>query len=114
MKNEKLTEYELKLANEIKRALLKNKRRKLLVYVHHVAPSGMSRTLRFTFIDSYGDPINADYIISKVAGETRTHDGVRVKGCGMDMIFATLNCFLIGMGVKNSESFKYASNYTMI
>lgn len=114
MKNEKLTEYELKLAKEIKRALLKNKRRKMLVYVHHVAPSGMSRTLRFTFIDSYGDPLNADLIISKVAGETRTYDGVRVKGCGMDMIFATLNCFLIGMGVKPSESFKYASNYTMI
>jgi hypothetical protein len=113
MKKEKLTEYELKLANEIKRALLNNKRDKMLVYISRVSKSGMSRNIRFTFIDSYGSPVYPDYIFSKLGIGTYTGEyGIRVRGCGMDMVFHTLDCFLSCMGVK--DAYKWAHNYTMI
>lgn len=111
MKNEKLTEYELKLCKRVKYALLHNQKERLLVYVSSVAKSGMSRTLRFTFIDSDGQPLCLDYLLSKIVG-TRTKHGLRVRGCGMDMIFHTLECFLSANKVKNAYTF--AHNYTLI
>lgn len=114
MKNEKLTEWELKAAKEMKRALIKNQRNRVLVYIKSVSRSGLSRCLRFTFLDSYGDPLNMDSIVAKVTGERNTDKGVFVKGCGMDMIFSTLNCFLIGMGVDPKEAHFFACNYKQI
>lgn len=111
MKNEKLTEYELKLCKEVKNALVHGKKNKILVYVVDVAKSGMSRRLRFTFIDKHGNVCYLDYLLSKFCG-TLTDEGLRVRGCGMDMIFHTLECFLSACGVKNP--YHYAGNYTRI
>ena len=113
MKNEKLTEYEMKLCKEMKRALLANKREKMLVYVKSVSRSGMSRNLRFTFIDKYGTPVYPEYLFNKLGIGYYTKDGaLRVRGCGMDMIFHTLECFLFCCGVK--DAYKWAHNYTQI
>ena len=112
MKNEKLTEFEVKLCKKVKKALVTKKGGKMLVYVRSVAPSGMSRTLRFNFVNAKGDIYYMDYLISKFCGIYTKEGGVRVRGCGMDMIFHTLECFLAGNGVK--EAYKYAGNYTLL
>lgn len=112
MKNKKLTDTELKLNNAIKNALIKGKREKVIVYVKSVSSSGMSRNLRFAFVDK-GAVLYPNYLFSKLGIGTFTKEGsLRVKGCGMDMIFHTLDLFLQINKVK--DAYKFAKNYTLI
>lgn len=105
-----LSEFDLELCKKIKRALKTGKGGQIAAFVVRVAPSGMSRTIRFKFIDNKGNIYHIDHIISQFIG-TRTEEGVRVAGCGMDMIFASICNLLSGLGVK--DSFKFA-RYTML
>ena len=41
-----------------------------------------------------------------------SHEGLTVGGCGMDMVFHTLECFLQAQGVK--DAYHYAGNYKLI
>lgn len=105
-----LSEFDLNLCKKIKRALITGKGGQIAAFVVRVAPSGMSRIIRFKFVDNKGNIYNIDHIVSQFVG-TRTEDGVRVGGCGMDMIFASIYNFLSGLGVK--DAYKFA-RYTML
>lgn len=112
MKNEKLTDTELKLNNAIKNALVKGKKEKIIVYVKRVSSSGFSRKLRFAFVDN-GKVLYPNYLFSSLGIGTLTKDGsIRVIGCGSDIIFQTLYKFLQINKVKDAN--KFAKNYTFI
>lgn len=58
--------------------------------VRKVSASGMSRTIDFYAV---GEDRQPDYLtgyFARVLGWTRTNRGLRVNGCGMDMIFHTV------------------------
>ena len=72
--------------------------------VEHVSRSGMSRVISFRVPMLADDKTSANgvrfgfyhvtHLFSKVLGWPMTpiRDGLRVQGCGMDMIFHTLDC----------------------
>ena len=65
-----------------------------------VAKSGMRRTISFYMIEN-NKIIDITQVIAQVLGYTLQRDcTIRVKGCGMDMIFATLSDFANKIGFK--------------
>lgn len=72
----------------------------VIASVKSVAKSGMSRTISFYIIEN-NKPIDITCVIAQVLGHTLQRDcTIRVKGCGMDMIFATLSAFASKIGFK--------------
>lgn len=73
--------------------------------VNHVSSTGMSRVIHFVAITKRGGVYCLDGLIHKITGYKfdNSYNGLRVYGCGMDMIFNTLY-------VLNS----YARNYNII
>lgn len=73
------------------KALAENR---IIVSIPRVSKSGMSRVIHFGEIrvsdDGRGMVWNFDYFFSKF-GYRYERDGLRVHGCGMDMIYATLD-----------------------
>jgi hypothetical protein len=59
--------------------------------IDHVSSSGMSRTIRFILIKNnmpvYLDGVIADLLDYKI---DLKHNGLKVSGCGMDMIFSVV------------------------
>lgn len=55
--------------------------------LRHVSASGMSRTIDLIHISNKGAVSRIGYNAAQAIGWTydRKHEGVRVKGCGMDM-----------------------------
>lgn len=70
---------------------------KIYCQVNSVSKSGMSRTIS-VFIVHKGDIINLNYTpFWKIYGDSKRNGVVRIKGCGMDMLFEAtyrLYCFL--------------------
>lgn len=79
-----------------------------LVNVTSVAKSGMSRTMQIflnpavqngnhrlgeLFSDAER-PMRITHLVAKVLGYPETDKGLRVSGCGMDMVFAVLSDFI--------------------
>jgi len=55
--------------------------------IRHVSPSGMSREISVRMIDA-GRIISLDWLVSNALGiKIGKHNGLVVKGCGMDMGF---------------------------
>lgn len=56
--------------------------------LRHVSRSGMSRSISAVVIED-GVPRDVSWAVARAVGEPfdRTHDGVKVGGCGMDMGF---------------------------
>ena len=85
------------------------KNRKVYAKVNHVSSSGMSREITFRILKN-NQLYNITGLIQKITGYSwgRTWDGIRVYGCGMDMIINTLynvNCIGIRYGiVKKSKN----------
>ena len=104
-----MIQQQKKAINEIKKYLPKNKR--VYARVVYVSNSGMSRVIHFVSIKN-NRLYNLDGLISKILGykfaETRGGFGLRVGGCGMDMIFNTLynvNCVAVNLGlIKTSKN----------
>ena len=72
----------------------------VIASVKSVAKSGMSRTISFYLIEN-NQPIDITCVIAQVLGHTLQRDcTIRVRGCGMDMIFATLSAFASRIGFK--------------
>lgn len=67
-----------------------------------VSRSGMSRTMKFAIIYK-GEFTNITYLMAKVLGKNlNRHDAISVSGCGMDMVFHTLDCIHAALGFKQA------------
>jgi len=70
---------------------------RLLCNIESVSASGMSRVLAFYEVAKLDQPLNDGrkfcllnfHQLFRALGYTRSGDGFRVSGCGMDMVFAT-------------------------
>ena len=117
MKNNKITleDYEVKAAKQAKAVLMKKQKGVILATIKSVARSGMSRRISFALIKN-NEVLVLDGVISKLTGfkdnGKYSHEGLTVGGCGMDMVFHTLECFLQAQGVK--DAYHYAGNYKLI
>lgn len=82
----------LEALNQLKNVMLKCKDKKCFAIVKSVSSSGMSRVIHFVAITKNGDIYNLDNMIHKITGDNfnKDYNGLRVYGCGMDMIFNTL------------------------
>ena len=78
--------------NQLKEIMQKTKNKRVYATVLHVSNTGMSRVIKFIAITKQGDVYNLNNLIHRITGYK--HDpnyyGLRVYGCGMDMIFHTL------------------------
>lgn len=95
---------------ELKEIMEKNaKTNKIYATVKTVSRSGMSRTICFYYVSKDGYIYNLNYKISKILGYKLTDNGVRVGGCGMDMIFHCLyvvNRYAVSYGIVRQSKNK--------
>lgn len=65
---------------------------RFLYSIPHVARSGMSRVIRIHYMTENGALYYLSRNIATAVGwpYDRKHEGIRVRGCGMDMVFHTL------------------------
>ena len=105
-KKEQITNEKKEALRELKH-LCKGSR--IYARVNHVSSSGMSREITFRVLKK-NSLYNITGLIQKITGYSwgRSWDGIRVGGCGMDMIFNTLyvvNCVGIRYGIiKKSKN----------
>ena len=87
-KNEKT----LQALKQLKKIMQKTKNKRVYATVLHVSSSGMSRVIKFIAITKQGDVYNLNNLIHDITGYRHDNNyyGLRVYGCGMDMIFNTL------------------------
>lgn len=72
---------------------------RILVSIPHISSSGMSRVIRFREIskfESYGKTypqiLQFDWFLEQLGYcYDKNWDGIKIGGCGMDMVFATLD-----------------------
>ena len=88
MKDQKV----LDALHQLKKIMQKTKDRRVYASVLHVSSSGMSRVIKIIAITKNGDVYNLNNIIHNITGykHDQNYYGLRVYGCGMDMIFNTL------------------------
>lgn len=92
----------IQLLKEIKESMKNSINGKILATVKSVSSSGMSRNVSFHYITKEGLIFNFNYKISKILGYRLTDKGVRIGGCGMDVIFNTLynlNAYAVEYGI---------------
>lgn len=89
-KKEQRKNEQRELLKEIKESMKNSINGKVLASVKSVSSSGMSRVINFYYISKEGYIFNLNYKIAKVLNYRLMDKGVRVYGCGMDMIFNTL------------------------
>lgn len=104
MKNKiELSEWEKGVVNHMRRN--KGKRDLFIATVVNVSSSGMYRHIKLALIYK-GQFVNVTYLAAKLMGKNLTKkDALGVGGCGMDMIFHTLQSLYYAIGVK--EGWKY-------
>ena len=92
MKKEKNTTEKIAALKQLKDIMKKCKDKKCFAIVTHVSNSGMSRNIHFMAITKRGDMYNLDGFIHRITGYSfsSNYEGLRIGGCGMDMIFNTL------------------------
>lgn len=92
-----------------------------------ISQSGMSRTANFYYLSKNGYIYNLNYKIAKILGYKMTNKGVRIFGCGLDVIFNTLynlNLYALEYGIikksknKSEKELRYNgivnTRYTLI
>ena len=77
--------------------------------VESVARSGMFRTISFYMIEG-GELWNITGAIGEVTGHSRDRrtGGLRVRGCGMDMVWHTLYSYACARGWEESQRQRFA------
>lgn len=82
----------LQALKQLKKIMLKCKDKRCYASVLHVSSSGMSRVIHFVAITKRGDVYNLDGMIHNITDYNfdNNYYGLRVGGCGMDMIFHVL------------------------
>ena len=106
MKRTELTDYDKKLIAHIKRN--KDKFNLFICNVEHVSQSGMTRFIKVAMIYK-GEFVNITPLVRKLDGQKlhNTYDGYKIGGCGMDMIFATLQN--LGSNIGIDHPYKHAA-----
>ena len=106
---------------DCKRYVKAIKERRIITSIVNVSASGMQRTVRLREIgkaNSYGYCLNTFYSFLKVLGYSLDKNGdVKLRGCGMDLIFA-LNYDVCGimkhLGVVSEKEFRTLSQSEVI
>lgn len=112
IKQENFTEWEWDLLQFIKRN--KNKQDLFIVSIPSVSSSGMSRKMKFV-VKRKGELIRVTHLFARVLNQKFLDDDtIRVQGCGMDMVFATIERFLSELGVKHAYRCKSTNRYFLI
>lgn len=95
----------------IKERIEKSNGRAVFAYIDGVSASGMSRCISFHIqMDNFHIwQLNSD-IIAAGCGNWSNRDKVRIRGCGMDMIFHTLECFYQCLGFDYHDANTYAGH----
>ncbi|WP_462423740.1 hypothetical protein [Cloacibacillus porcorum] len=90
--------------------------RAIVATVHNVSRSYMSRTATFGLMNTNGTEVmTLNYIIHEVTGTTLQDDQkLRLKGCGLDVLFDTLYRFYQAIGLSYKDALEYASHYKFI
>lgn len=115
MKKLELTEFEAKLIKELKSQIKKTNGNCVIASIEKVSQSGMSRIISFHFVGKKYNIYQLNYLISKVCGYSRpqNYNGIKVSGCGMDMIFHVLYGFYRQIKLKDKHP-QYSGNYTRV
>ncbi len=102
----KLTDYDIKLINYIKRN--KNKYNLFVCDVEHVSNTGMTRFIKVSMIYK-GELVRLNHLIRTVLNQKihNKYEGIKMTGCGMDMIFALLDNFV--SNITNDRGYKFKS-----
>lgn len=78
--------------------------------IKSVSKSGMNRTMKFYAVYR-GEPVCMTFAIAEILGEKiRDDDTIRVTGCGMDMVFATLYRAYSNLGWPEQEALRRAGD----
>lgn len=85
-----LDEYDTGLFFEILKSQIKRKSPTSIASITSVSKSGLSRKIKFGYFSKSDRFIDVTYIFAKIYGEKNTENGLRVNGCGMDIIFHVL------------------------
>lgn len=98
--------------NKIKEQIVENDGRNVIAEVTSVARSGMSRYIKFA-VSINGDIRPLTWWIAETCGKNYDdYKGVRVRGCGMDMIFATLyNFYKTALNLDSGTASTLAGHY---
>ena len=77
---------------QLKKIMSRCKDKRCYAIVLHVSASGMSRVIHFAAITKQGAFYNLDGMIHRITGYNfdNNYNGLRIGGCGMDIIFNTL------------------------
>ena len=86
----KVTKQEIEEAKEFLRSVLKPGQ-KIWGTVVQVSRSGMSRTILLKIVNNQNEIQDISWHIAKLIGNwNENYRGIRVGGCGMDMVFNTI------------------------
>lgn len=108
----RLTEWEIDLLCYIRRQ--RNKNDLFIVSIPSVSSSGMSRKMKFA-INKNGELIRVTHLFAKVLKKKFLDDDtIRVQGCGMDMVFATIDRFLAELGIDRAYKCKSTNQYFLL
>ncbi len=78
-----------------------NSRRNVIASIKHVSSSGMHRVITFYIITKNGiECIDNDICDALDYKRDKKYWGIRVGGCGMDMIYNVLDSFTRKMDIK--------------
>ena len=98
----------LSALKELKELMKKTKDKRIYASALHVSNSGMSRVIKFCIITKKGELYNINNLVHRITGYNwdQNYYGLRVYGCGMDMIFNTLyniNAYASSYGIIKSS-----------
>ena len=104
-----LSEWERDIVRFLKRN--KGKRDLFIATIPHVSSSGMYRHIKLAIIYK-GEFTNITFLAAKILGKKLTKkDAIGVGGCGMDMIFHTLEHLCYALGAKHGWQCDAAQHY---
>ena len=101
----------LQALKQLKEIMQKTKNKRVYATVLHVSATGMSRVIKFIVITRKGSVLNINDLIHRITGYAwdRNYYGLRVYGCGMDMIFNTL--YNVNCGALNYRVIKTSKKH---
>ncbi len=88
----------------------------IIATVHTISRSYMSSTATFILMNADGTEVmTLNFLIHEVTGTTlRSDQKLRLKGCGLDVLFDTLYRFYQAIGLSYEDALEYASHYKFI
>lgn len=98
-------DFKTKVINSI----IKHEGYNVLAIITSVSNSGMSRRIKFYWIND-----NQIYPITHYFEGAQNTNGLYVRGCGMDMVFATLSHFYMKLGIKDEIAYQWGTHYQLI